>query len=189
LLTAKFDNRERLKQIVLEERAGLESALVPQGHVFVNQRLRAQFGESGWVKEQMSGISYLFALRDLEKAIDKKWPSVLEKLEAMRAALVNRAMLLFNVTLDAANWNVFKPQLDSFLSTLPSKDAKLSAFDIQPTQRKEGLSIPAQVNYVGKGANLYDLGHEYDGSTEVVMGYLRMAYLWEKIRVQGGARR
>ncbi|HLE90396.1 MAG TPA: peptidase M16, partial [Anaerolineales bacterium] len=187
LLTAKFDNRERLKQIVLEERAGMESALVPQGHVYVNQRLRSQFSESGWAKEQMSGISYLLALRDLEKAMDKKWASVLEKLEAMRAALVNRKTLLGNVTVDSANWNIFKPQFEAFLSSLPSRDTKLSAFNIQPAQIKEGLTIPAQVNYVGKGANLYDLGYEYDGSAEVVVGYLRMAYLWEKIRVQGGA--
>jgi len=187
LLTAKFDNRERLKQIVLEERAGMESALVPQGHVYVNQRLRSQFGESGWAKEQMSGISYLLALRDLEKAMDKKWASVLGKLEAMRAALVNRKTLLGNVTVDSANWNIFKPQFEAFLSSLPSRDTKLSAFNIQPAQIKEGLTIPAQVNYVGKGANLYDLGYEYDGSAEVVVGYLRMAYLWEKIRVQGGA--
>ena len=49
------------------------------------------------------------------------------------------------------------------------------------------MTIPAQVNYVGKGANLYELGYENDGSAEVIIGYLRMAYLWEKIRVQGGA--
>jgi presequence protease len=187
LLTAKFDNRERLKQIVLEEKADLESSLVPQGHIYVNQRLRAQFSESGWAKEQMSGISYLFALRDLEKAIDKKWPSVLEKLETMRRALVNRSTLLCNVTVDAANWDRFKPQLDSFLSALASTNTKLSTFDIQLARTKEGLTIPAQVNYVGKGANLYDLGYEYDGSAEVIVRYLRIAYLHEKIRVQGGA--
>jgi len=49
------------------------------------------------------------------------------------------------------------------------------------------LTIPAQVNYVGKGVNLYDLGYEYDGSSDVITGYLRMTYLWDKIRVQGGA--
>jgi len=187
LLAAKFDNRERLKQIVLEEKADLESSLVPQGHIYVNQRLRAQFSESGWAKEQMSGISYLFALRDLEKAIDKKWPSVLEKLEIMRQALVNRSTLLCNVTVDAPIWDRFKPQLDSFLSALASTNTKLSTFDIQLAQTKEGLTIPAQVNYVGKGANLYDLGYEYDGSAEVIVRYLRIAYLHEKIRVQGGA--
>ncbi len=187
LLRTKFDNKERLKQIVLEEKAGLESMLVPRGHIFVNQRLRAQLGESGWVQDQMSGIGYLFALRELEKAIDKKWSSVLERLEAMRDALVNRNAMLCNVTIDAANWNAFKPQLDSFLATLPAKDVKLAPFGVQPAQVKEGLTIPAQVNYVGKGANLYELGYQQDGSAMVVNGYLQMAYLWEKIRVQGGA--
>jgi hypothetical protein len=187
LLTVKLDNRERLKQIVLEEKAGLEAALVPSGHIYVNQRLRAQFSESGWAKDQMSGIGYLFALRELANDIDKKWKSGLKRLEAMREALINRNALLCNVTVDGTNWSMFKPQLDSFLSALPAKELKLAPFGVQPAPRKEGLTIPAQVNYVGKGANLYDLGYEYDGSAEVIVGYLRMAYLWEKIRVQGGA--
>jgi presequence protease len=187
LLSANFDNRERLKQIVLEEKAGLESALVPSGHAFVNQRLRAQFSESGWAQDQMSGIGYLFALRELATDIDKRWKSVLKRLEAIREALINRNNLIVNVTLDGKNWETFKPQLEAFLASLPARKVELSPFDVHPTHRKEGLTIPAQINYVGKGANLYDLGYEYDGSAEVVTGYLRLAYLWEKIRVQGGA--
>lgn len=187
LLSTKFDDKERFKQIVLEEKAELESMLIPRGHIFTNQRLHAQFSKAGWAQDQMSGIGYLFALRELEKAIDRKWSPVLEKLEAMREALINRRALLLNVTLDAANWNAFKPQLDAFLGALPTKDVQPSTLDFRPSTQKEGLTIPAQVNYVGKGANLYDLGYEYDGSAEVVIGYLRMAYLWDKIRVQGGA--
>jgi Zn-dependent M16 (insulinase) family peptidase len=187
LLRANFDNKERLKQIVLEEKAGLEAGLVPSGHIFVNQRLRAQFGESGWAKDQMAGIGYLQALRELATEIDKKWKSVLKKLESMREALINRNALICNVTLDGTNWTTFQPQLDSFLAALPAKEVKRSAFGVQPEHKKEGLGIPAQVNYVGKGANLYEFGYQFDGSAEVINGYLRMAYLWEKIRVQGGA--
>jgi len=187
LLKTNFDNRKRLKQMVLEEKAGLESGLVPSGHSYVNTRLRAQFGESGWATDEMKGIGYLFALRELASDIDKKWKSVLKKLETMRDLLINRQALICNVTLDAENWKAFQPQFDWFLAALPSKDVKLNRYDIQPTAKKEGLTIPAQVNYVGKGANLYDLGYKHDGSTEVIVGYLRMAYLWEKVRVQGGA--
>ena len=187
LLTVDLDNKERFKQIVTEEKAGLESALVPRGHAFVAQRLRAQFNETGWVQDQMGGISYLFYLRELEKTIDKKWPSVLEKLETIREALVNRHVMLCNVTVDAAGWDSFKPTLDSFLSALPVKEARLSSFGFQAATAKEGLAIPAQVNYVGKGVNLYDQGFESDGATLVVNGYLGNTYLWDKIRVQGGA--
>jgi len=187
LLTAKFDNRERLKQMVLEEKAGLESGLVPGGAGFVNTRLRAQFSESGWATDAMKGIGYLFALRELANDIDKKWKSVLKKLETMRELLINRQALICNMTLDGANWKTFQPQVTFFLSTLPSKEARLFNFDLQLSAKKEGLTIPAQVNYVGKGANLYSLGYQLDGSAQVITGYLRMTHLWEKIRLQGGA--
>jgi Zn-dependent M16 (insulinase) family peptidase len=51
----------------------------------------------------------------------------------------------------------------------------------------EGLTIPAQVNYVGKGANLYELGYQSHGSVAVINNYLRTTWLWERVRVQGGA--
>ena len=187
LLSANFDNKERLKQIVLEEKAGLESALVPSGHAFVNQRLQAQFSESAWTKDQISGISYLFTLRELAQDIDRRWKSVLRKLDAIREAMITRPALICNVTLDAGNWNMFKPQLEAFLSALPSREPKLSSNGFQPMHRREGLAVPAQVNYVGKGADLYDLGYEYDGSADVIVNYLRLTYLHDKIRVQGGA--
>ena len=79
LLNTNFDNRERLKQIVLEEKSGIESSLIPSGHVYANQRVRAQFGGAGWVNDQLSGIGHLFALRELSNDIDKKWRNSVEK--------------------------------------------------------------------------------------------------------------
>lgn len=187
LLTTNFNDPERLKQIVLEEKSGLESSLVPSGHAYANKRVRAQFGGAGWVNDQIGGIGYLFALRELANDIDKKWDNVLKRLETMRDLLISSKSLICNVTLDSANWKTFKPHFENFIFGLPEKNVDFSAFDIQPEIQKEGLTIPAQVNYVGKAANLYELGYEFDGSTEVVIGYLRMAYLWEKIRVLGGA--
>jgi Zn-dependent M16 (insulinase) family peptidase len=43
------------------------------------------------------------------------------------------------------------------------------------------------VNYVGKGANLYEMGYQLHGSVSVIRKYVGTTYLWEKIRVQGGA--
>ena len=187
LLNAQVDNRSRLKQMVLEEKAGLESGLIPGGAGFVNTRLRAQFGESGWANDQMKGIDYLFSVRELANDIDKKWKSVLYKLETIRELLIKRQVLICNVTLDGENWKTFRPQFDDFLGALPSKAGKRHDYDVQPSPKREGMTVPAQINYVGKGANLYDLGYQLDGSVEVITKYLRLTYLWEKIRIQGGA--
>jgi Zn-dependent M16 (insulinase) family peptidase len=52
---------------------------------------------------------------------------------------------------------------------------------------EEGLVIPAQVNYVAKAANLYDLGYQLHGSVGVITRFLRNTWLWDRVRVQGGA--
>jgi len=187
LLSTNFDNRERLKQIVLEEKSGLESSLVPSGHAYANRRVRAQFGGAGWVNDQIGGIGYLFALRKLASDIDKKWDSVLNRLEAMRSLLINSKSLICNITIDSANWKVFQPHFENFIFGLPEKETDLKPFEVEFHIEKEGLTIPAQVNYVGKAANLYDLGYELDGSSHVILNYLRTTYLWEKIRILGGA--
>ena len=53
--------------------------------------------------------------------------------------------------------------------------------------KSEALLIPSRVNYVGRAINLFDNGYKMDGSALVITKYLRTAWLWEKVRVQGGA--
>jgi Zn-dependent M16 (insulinase) family peptidase len=40
---------------------------------------------------------------------------------------------------------------------------------------------------VGKGANLYRLGYRFHGSAHVICRFLRNSWLWDRVRVQGGA--
>lgn len=187
LLTVHLDNPERFRQMVMEAKARKEAGLIPGGHQIVNQRLGAAFNLPDNLIEQLGGISYLFFLRDLVDRVTQNWPSVLQALESLRSHLVNRQNLIVNVTVDEAGWHGAWPRLESFLSEIPEKPVGQEDWQIAPLPAHEGLVIPAQVNYVGKGANIYDLGYEMDGSLLVINKYLRTTWLWEKIRVQGGA--
>jgi Zn-dependent M16 (insulinase) family peptidase len=187
LLTVKLDNQERFRQIVSKVRSRSEASLVPSGSGYVAGRLRASFNQADWAEELMDGIDYLFFLRQLEKAIQEDWPGVLARLEAVRNHLLNRQGLIANVTLDAENWGRFEPQLQDFLRALPAAERSAPPWTPNYTLANEGLTIPAQVNYVGKGANLYQLGYEYDGSLSVIANFIRTSWLWEKVRMQGGA--
>jgi Zn-dependent M16 (insulinase) family peptidase len=187
LLTTRLDDRERFKQIVLEEKARAESGLIPGGHLVINSRLRAHFSEADWVSEKISGLEKLFFLRALAGDVQNDWDSVLAKLDRVRQLLVNRTSMIANVTLDADSYTSFSPQLASFLDTLPSLNVDPAKLERVISTRFEGLTIPAQINYVGKGANLYQLGYELHGSINVINNYLGTTWLWEKVRVQGGA--
>ncbi len=188
LLTVKLDNQQRFRQLVLEEKARFESGLIPGGHRVVSTRLRANFSEAGWVNEQLGGVSYLLFLRQLAHDVDNDWPSVLAKLEQVWQRVINRQAAVCNVTVDRDSWHSIKPKLDSFMAELPSRTYTPVSWTHGTSFGSEGLTAAgAQVNYVGKAANLYELGYRFNGSLSVITNYLRTTYLWEKIRMQGGA--
>jgi len=92
-----------------------------------------------------------------------------------------------NATTEAHRWVSIQPKVGEFLDALPSSPFQRKPWNPEPMPDFEGLTLPAQVNYVGKGVNLYSLGYRYHGSTHVITRYLRNAWLWERIRLQGGA--
>lgn len=187
LASARIDDPVRFKQILLEERAAHEQRLVPAGHQLVSTRLQARFSESGWADEQISGIAYLQFLRRLEKRIDSDWQSVAEDLSAIRKLLVRRSGLVVNVTAEDALWQSAQPRVEAFLAGLPEGAATPAAWQPEPLPAGEALVVPSPVNYVGKAANLYSLGYRYHGSVQVIANLLRTSYLWERVRVRGGA--
>lgn len=183
----RLQDRERFRQMVLEEKARHEEGVVAAGHQVVGLRLRSRFNEADWATEQIGGVSYLFFLRQLAQAVDDDWPSVLAVLEDIHRILANRAAMVFNVTVDGAGWTRLQPHLHSLVDALP-QSAKLHP-DWTPagTPANEALLAPSQVNFVGKAANLYDLGYDFHGSALVITRYLRTSFLWDRVRVQGGA--
>jgi Zn-dependent M16 (insulinase) family peptidase len=188
LTTARLDNRERIKQMALEEKAGFESGLAGRGNGIAAGRLGASLNPASWANEQSGGIAYLFFLRQLVKDIDSDegWLRIKAALYALRDVLIDRNSMVANVTTELGLWNAFQPKLEGFIAALPKVDAKRHDWGTA-TPVNEGLTFPGQVNYVAKGANLYTLGYEHSGATTVALRHLNTTYLWDKVRVQGGA--
>lgn len=188
LTDAQLSNRERIRQMVLEAKAGFESSLAGMGNGIASLRLRAQFNESDWASEQMGGVSNYFFLRELAKRIDSDWPGVEAQLFALRDHLINRANMVVNVTADAEMLTASEPQIAGFLRDLPDTTRlPTGAWGFAASERSEGLTFPGQVNYVAKGGNLRAFGFSPTGGTAVAIKHLNTTYMWDKVRVQGGA--
>jgi Zn-dependent M16 (insulinase) family peptidase len=188
LVLPDFDDRERFRQIVLEHKSEMESSLVPRGHSAVISRLRAHYNEAHWAGEQMGGVDAIFHIRRLADQIDADWPEVCRQLQRIHETLLDRGHLVFNVTADPEAMPAVLEALGGLIETLPAP-GRFSAGEWQAPARprSEALLAPSQVNYVGCSANLFDAGYQLHGSALVITRYLQTAWLWEKIRVQGGA--
>jgi len=187
LTSANLDNKERLSQIVSEARARAEQRMVPSGHQVVATRLRARTHVGYAMEEVMTGLTSLDSLRHLETQIEKDFRSVAKALEQMRSLLISRNGLICNATMDSDMFGSIEPHIASIVSALPEVDAPPAKRAFLTLPAKEGLAIPAQVNYVGKGVSLAEHGFNLTGSALVVNKLIRTGYLWEKVRVQGGA--
>lgn len=186
LTSARLDNRERIKQMALEEKAGFESSLSGRGNGIVASRLGAALNAANWANEHSGGVAYLFFLRDLIARIDTDWAGVEAALKAIRDILFDRNSMLANVTADAALIDLVRPELEAFIANLPASTAAITQWPTTP-RKSEGLTFPGQVNYVAKGANLYELGYVHTGASAVALRHLNTTYMWDKVRVQGGA--
>ena len=162
MLQAKLDDKEIFKQLVLESRASMESRVQSGGHSVAAGRLDAMDSVAGYVGEQLGGLAQLEYLKTLAKRIDTDWDGVVADLEKIRAAVVSRAGSVTNLTADAKTLDATAGAVQSFLDSLPAEGtgAATEAWskDLVLPPVNELITVPTQVNYVGKGANLYKSG-------------------------------
>jgi Zn-dependent M16 (insulinase) family peptidase len=188
LFLPAFDNIKRFKEILLEQKADMESSIVPSGHTAVLSRMKAHWHEASRAAEAMGGVDALFFHRDIEKRADDEWPQIVARIQGILQKMLAGGLVI-NVTADAKDRPAISQTLKKFLSQFPTAGKQASkkwTFEADLPQ-SEALLAPSRVNYVGAGINLRDRGYVYDGSALVITKYLRTAWLWEKIRVQGGA--
>lgn len=187
LTDATLDNKERIGRIVSEARARAEQRLVPSGHMVVATRLRARAHAAYAMDEVMSGLTNLEFLRELEQRVEKDFRNVAKELERLRSLIIASGGVILNATMDDAMFSDVEPKLAAIVDALPQGEGAPVERAPLSLPQAEGLAIPAQVNYVGKGVSLAEHGFTVSGAAQVVNKMIRTGYLWEKVRVQGGA--
>ncbi|MDR1686739.1 MAG: insulinase family protein [Desulfovibrio sp.] len=197
-----FTDSKRFLRMVLEEKARLEHNLAPAGHLAVASRLRASLCAAGRLEEETCGLSALPYLRRAAKDLEAGDAAVLDDLEILRRVVLRGGVAELNITALPGQRTELEKQAadlsgrlaasyapennpDNILENNP-ENAPTSGPD-ESLPEREALLMPVQVNYTGKGVNLFDAGYVYGGSAQVVLKHLRAGYLWDRVRVQGGA--
>ncbi len=188
LLNPNFDDKERFRQIVLEHKATLESSLIPNGHASVSGFLKQQFNEAFYASEKINGIDSLFFLRELVEKIDTEWSKIVEMLQTIHKTIINQNGLLVNATVDKAGYNSVENSITDLIAKLPANAKSKPNWELPTLPKSTAFTATSQVNYVGCAVNLFDSAdYKLNGSFRTITRYLQTAWLWEQVRVQGGA--
>jgi Zn-dependent M16 (insulinase) family peptidase len=156
----------------------------------MNTRMKARYRVGGYIDEMMGGITQLETMKELLKQAEEDWPSLLARLEKIRNVILDkdscRSGLFLDITGDSAVLERIQPSVDQFLGSLPGDADGKKLQELAPIV-DEGFVVPTQVSYVGKSGLVYDVGETASGSAQVVSRFLRTGYLWDHVRVMGGA--
>lgn len=182
---------QRLALMIPEDRARLEYSLQAAGHTAASMRVAARYSQDAALSELTGGISQLRFLNDLETRLKERPDEVLADFGELRRLAIGSSNSIIDVSAEGKVLLEISKKADSLMAKLPVSpggDSILTDFaPMLNLPQAEGFLTPGQVNYVAKGANLYDTGFSYHGSATVISRWLRMGRLWEEVRVAGGA--
>ena len=179
LTETDFTQLDKIRAIVMQESEHARQYCIMGGHALAINAAQSHYSAGGAVAEALHGYTNVRYRLDLAANFDEKIGAHVALLEGKLAAAVCKARLVLSVTanepIDTA------PILADYPAGTPVAE---TAVYTSAVPMKQGIRIPAQIGY---GVLASDLGREWHASASVASNILSLSYLWNVIRVQGGA--
>lgn len=181
-----FTDSKRINEILLEVKSKLEMMVMRAGHAVAISRANSYLNQNAAFEDASKGVSYYEFIQNLINDYENKKEEIARKLEEVAAKVFTKENVIVSLTANESGRAAFEQEADAFLAVL--KDTKKQTNLTMPLKKKnEGFKTPGQVQYVIRGGNYKDHGFAYHGSYAVLSSLLGYGYLWNEIRVKGGA--
>jgi presequence protease len=182
-----FTDRKRLWEILMETKADMEMELIEDGHSVATKRLCAYFSSYSSYIERLTGVVYYNFIADLEVDFDKKFNKISKNLKKVRDIIFIKENLITSITCEDEDYQQFATSYPQIVNNLYGKSCKTFEYKLPFINKNEGIFNSSNIVHVSKGYNYKALGYEYSGQMQVLKNILSLEYLWNKVRVIGGA--
>lgn len=177
---------DRVRDVLTQIRIGLEQGFINNGHSAALGRAMSYSSPSAVVREQLSGVDFYLFLRDLLEHFD-------ERLDGLRAKLAELAGRIFVADGCLASFTGSDDDFNAYWAA--AGDLRLGAGAVgrdtlvvpTPRDRHEAFVIPSDICFAARACDPRRLGIDVTGAWAVAANALSYDYLWNEIRVKGGA--
>ncbi|MGE5632793.1 MAG: insulinase family protein [Caulobacteraceae bacterium] len=183
----RFDDAKRLKEIIREIKSRIEMRISNEGYTIACKRLFSYFSAEGSYLEVLTGLTYYKFIADIESNFEEKASEIIENLKKVANFIFTKNNLIIGVTCEEDDYKAFSNNLGVVLGSLGEGKNEAVQYVFETKPLNEGLMTQGKVQYAAKGYNFIKLGYSYSGSLQVLRTVSRYNYLWNRIRVQGGA--
>lgn len=183
VLTKSVFTDEAARDILRQVKMQIFQRIVMAGHSVGISRVAAQTSPAGVAEECTAGVAYYRWL----KQQDENWnfAAVNATTQKLLWGIINRNGLTVSITGVSADGQ--KKLAETLATAIPEKES-LPKVRIKPWgRRREGIAIPADISFAVTGDHITDHGGSFSGGVQLAGQIISLGYLWNTIRVQGGA--
>ncbi|PHV71420.1 hypothetical protein CS063_05060 [Sporanaerobium hydrogeniformans] len=182
-----FKEKNKIKEMIrfvhYEMKRSFESA--PEYRAM--KRLFKHFTWAGAYEDQVGGMAYYYFLEELEEHFEERIEGVCEKLEKVYRCIFHQDALTISFTSLPSYYEKVRGCLERIKRALPHIRLMKQDYLFQFAPQKEAYITSHALYTVAMGGNFVEKGYPFHGALYVISGLLESNYLWEKVRMQGGA--
>ncbi|MBR1823140.1 MAG: insulinase family protein [Ruminococcus sp.] len=177
LTETDLSGKEMVRNILLQTEENNRQGAIMNGHRIGMKETLAHYSAVGAANEAVDGAGYMQTVHQLVQSFDTEIDGTVALLNDILKKAVCMSRLVISVTSDKDN------DILGYLNF--PKGSAVSPYAEYKTEvpEKMGLAIPAPVSYAVQG---WHFG-ERVGSLETAAKIMSLDYLWNNVRVQGGA--
>lgn len=185
--TTNVDDDKRLFEIISELKSKLQMVFSRSGDSTALLRNMSYYSGSACVSENVKGVSFYKFIEKCIKNFDLEKENIKKNLKEAISYTFRRDNVIVSYTSDEKDLDGLKESLSTLTDLLNTHKPESKLERIQPVQKNEGFKTSAQIQYVTRAGNFLKCGYKYDGSLKVLRTILNYEYLWNNVRVKGGA--
>ena len=180
-----YDDKKRIGDLLSQQRERVYRSICSGGNRYAGRRALSFSSAEMAADDLLNGIGYYRWLKAFETDFNARFDGFCSRLREILRRVCVRERLTVSLTADDY-LPMFSTLKDAFAPGAPSATDAMT-FPLSDTPKKEAFIIPGSVSFAATGADLRLLGTEYDGGMKVLSHILTYDYLWNEIRVRGGA--
>lgn len=178
---------KRLHEILSQMKSRLEMVMTTAGHAVSAMRALSYGSASGYFSDETGGVALYQLVKEIEQDFDARVDGLRAKLQELIGRIFVCDGLLVSETVSGAERDLLTPELARLTERLPKTGGLQGTAVFDCTQKNEGFQNAAQIQYVSRAGNFRKAGYAYTGVLQILKVIMNYEYLWQNIRVQGGA--
>ncbi|WP_417514313.1 insulinase family protein [Marinobacter sp.] len=185
---ARFDEKDRIREIIAQIRARREQAVTGSGHALAMGAAAQGVSPGAWLNFRLGGLAGIRGTKELDQSL--KDPAALDKFCQQLAGLHDKIRKQAREFLIIGEEEQLPALIDDLKSCWQGDiGVESSNWKMEPVSfvTREAWLTSTQVNFCARAYSTVPVDHPDSAALSVLGGFLRNGYLHRAIREKGGA--